>query len=197
MQPTQPTHTAMVEALVSTYRRATDEQVRAGREWYPAANRRVRRIARRTGVSLARAACTMAITSPDAQLVTNLDWTARACETRGAAKVGRYPNAMHARYAPVIAGTVAPLDALRGPKIRNFYRGIMGDLYSVCIDRWALRAAGWARDTVTPRQYERVEAAYREAASLCGETPRDFQAIVWTVVRQETGIEYTDIHEEA
>lgn len=190
----QPTHNEMTAALVDAYRRASGEQRERGRAWYPNAGRKVRRIARRTGTTVARTACTMAITSPDAQLVTNLAWTERACETGGAAKVGRYPNAMHGRYAPVLAGTVAPLAALRGPKIRNFYRGIMGDVYSVCIDRWALRAAGWPADTVTPRQYERVAAAYREAAALCGETPRDFQAIVWTVVREDTGIAYTDIH---
>lgn len=177
MSATHPLH--------STYRRATPDQIERGRAWYADFRRECARIARDTGVPLARVVATAAITSPDARLSTNLMWTRKACEARGACKVGRYPNAMHARYAPILSGSVAPLRGVGGDKVTAFYRAIMGDRDSVVLDRWALRAVGHDRDTCTPKQYREYAARYRRAAEVEGEHPADFQAIVWIVLRDD------------
>lgn len=175
----------MSTELLDTYARATDEQRERGRAWYARMRQACEGIAKDTGVPLARVAATAAITSPDAQLSTNLAWTRKACETRGDAAVGRYPNAMAARYRPILAGAVPPADGVGGPKVTAFYRAIMGDADAIVLDRWALRAVGHPRDTATPRQYERLAAVYADIAAQVGEHPRDFQAIVWIVLRDE------------
>ena len=186
---------AVIARLVADYRRATDEQRHRGRAWYPLMLATTRRIARETATTVARATATAAITSPDAQLATNVRWTREACATRGAARVGRYPTAMQARYAPILRGDVTPLAALTGDKVRAFYRAILGDTDAVVLDRHALRVAGHHRDTATPVQYRRIAALYRAAAAEVGETPRDFQAILWIVQRERGRAKLQDIHE--
>ena len=173
----------MVASLLDTYRRATPAQRERGREWYRDFRRECARIARETDTPLRRVVATAAITSPDARLSTNVSWTRQACVTRGAAKVGRYPNAMHARYAPILTGAVRPQDGVGGRKVTSFYRAILGDSDAVVLDRWALRAAGHGRDTCTDKQYDAIAGLYREAAFLMHETPAAFQAIVWIVLR--------------
>lgn len=190
-----------MSTLLDTYAQATPEQRERGRAWYREYRRECARIARETRTPLRRVAATAAITSPDAQLVSNMRWTRSACETQGAAKVGRYPNTMHARYAPILAGNVSPLAGVGGLKVTSFYRAIMGDPNAVVLDRWALRAVGHDRGTCTPLQYARYSAMYSEAAHAVGESPRDFQAIVWTVMREAmtrpdgASVKLVDIHD--
>lgn len=181
--------------LLALYHEASDEQRANGAAWYSRMRRGCGRIARTTGTPLRRVVATAAITSPDAQLSTNLAWTRTACETRGAALVGRYPNAMAAKYRPILQGSSRPVDTVGGDKVTNFYRAILGDDDAVVLDRHALRAAGHGRDTATPLQYARIANEYRTAAALVGESPRDFQAIVWVVLRERGRARLTDIHE--
>lgn len=181
--------------LIETYNRATPAQRVRGRAWYATMRRQCAGIARSTGVPLNRVIATAAITSPDATLASNVKWTREACRTGGEARVGRYPNAMHARYAPIIAGAVKPLDGVGGDKVTAFYRAIVGDREAVVLDRWALRAVGHTRDTATPKQYREYAALYADIARSVGEHPRDFQAIVWIVLRDEARAKHPDIHE--
>ena len=173
-----------MSSLLDIYHRATPAQLAQGRAWYDEYRRECGAISRRTNVPLRRVVATAAITSPDAQLVSNMAWAMRACESLGDAPAGRYPNAMQARYRPILRGETAPLEGVGGLKVTNFYRAILGDPNAVVLDRWALRAVGHDRDTCTPNQYTRYTALYSEAAHAVGETPRDFQAIVWTVLRE-------------
>lgn len=189
------TDTLTLDRLIALYHDATAEQRDRGRAWYDRYRRGCARIARGTNTPLRRVVATAAITSPDAQLVTNLAWARTACETRGAAAVGRYPNAMGAKYRPIIAGDVAPELGCGGLKVRAFYRAILGDRDAVVLDRHALRAAGHHRDTATAAQYARIAELYRRAADTVGESPRDFQAIVWTVLRERGRAKLADIHD--
>lgn len=181
--------------LLALYHESTAEQRENGRHWYDRFATGCGRIARQTGTPLRRVVATAAITSPDAQLSTNLAWTRTACETRGAALVGRYPNAMAAKYRPILAGEAAPGATVGGDKVTNFYRAILGDTDAVVLDRHALRAAGHLRDTATPLQYRRIAEQYRAAAAAAGESPRDFQAIVWVVLRERGRARLVDIHD--
>jgi hypothetical protein len=121
-----------------------------------------------------------AATSPACTVRTNLAWTREAVRTNGAARVGRYPNAMAPRIRAALDGDLL---AVGGLKVTNFARAILGDTDAVVLDRWALRAAGHGRITCTEKQYARIADEYRTAARSVGETPRDFQAIVWVVSR--------------
>jgi hypothetical protein len=127
----------------------------------------------------------MAITSPDAQLSTNVRWTEAACRN-GGRTAGRYP----ADQLPKIRAALEskrPGRYATGPKVGAFYRAIMGCPDHLVIDRWASFAAGGPRDKVPPAALRReIERAYRAVAARVGETVRDFQAVVWIVVRETT-----------
>lgn len=174
-----------VQALVNYYEHAPPSVRRRGRSWYPEVRRRLVTIANESDRPLSQAVAVFAITSIDAQLITNLRWTEEVL--RGERKAGRYP----AHQAPLIEGalqTTKPRRYVRGPKCSAFYRAVMGDTDVVVLDRWAARAAGYPNkhdlDRITTRR--ELERMYREAAHLCGETVRAFQAIVWIVVREST-----------
>ena len=76
-----------------------------------------------------------------------------------------------------------PLQVLSGPKVRNFYRAMMGDENAMTVDRWMLRAVGWPTDTITNGQYDLVANAIRQASLGTGLTPAQYQAAVWVKVR--------------
>jgi hypothetical protein len=179
------------DKLLAAYHRATPEQKRRGRDWYDAAREACETISLETGVALDRVAAVMAITSPDAKLATNIAWTRAACaakQRRLPLTAGRYP----ANQRPKVQRALDqrrknPGEAVRGPKVSAFYRAIMGDDDTLVIDRWAAFAAGFGRQRPpTRRQAATIEAAYRQAAASVGESVRDFQAIVWIVVREST-----------
>lgn len=188
--------------LLALYDGATDDQRDRGRRWYPTARRVLARDARQYGTTTARAVAVFAITSPDTQLLTNLRWTRQALASRGAAKVGRYPG----RMVPAVRNALAsrrPGKYATGPKVAPFYRAILGDTDALVLDRWALRVAT-GDDRPTAQNRRTADAAYREAAALRGESPRDFQAITWIAARESamkkrngsaTAVRYTDIHD--
>jgi hypothetical protein len=176
-----------VAELVALYESANPDAVKRGRKWYRTARRECESIARDTGYSVAQVAAVMAITSPDAQLRTNIDWTREACESRGSSKVGRYPSAMMPKVRAALADARRPGQYATGPKVSAFYRGIMGDREALVVDRWAAFAAGYPRSAkLTTKARREIERAYRIAAERVGESLRDFQAIVWIAVREST-----------
>lgn len=173
------------QTLVSLYEKASPCVRRRGRAWYPETNRQLREIAERNGCPLSHAVAVFSIVSPAAQLVTALRWTEEILA--GEREGGRYPN----RQAPKIeaaCSTRYPVTRITGPKVNAFYRAIMGDRDALVLDRWAIRAAGdlTLYSDIPRRIRAELDAAYRAAAAVCGETVRAFQAIVWIVCRETT-----------
>jgi hypothetical protein len=82
-----------------------------------------------------------------------------------------------------------PEDAIRkyctGPKVSAFYRCLVGDADSLCLDSHAInawcgrRVTGTKLPGVRTESLRRCRADYIRAASLAGETVASFQAIVW------------------
>lgn len=169
------------ERLIGLYHEATPEQAQRGREWYDDFRAACRGMSHGYRTPLANVVHVAAATSPACHVRTNLAWTREAVRTNGAARVGRYPNAMAPRVRAALDGRH---EAVGGLKVRHFARAILGDTSAVVLDRWALRAVGHHADSCTPNQYARYAAVYTEAAEAVGETPRDFQAIVWIVLRE-------------
>lgn len=180
------------QQLLNRYHAATPAQKRRGRAWYDAARAECERLADEYGVGMARVAAVLAITSPDAQLVTNIRWTEAALRRKRARKAqtsaGRYPANQLPKLRRALDGRVPnPGAAVSGPKVEAFYHAIMGDQDCLVIDRWASYAAGGPRD-VPPRRKQRevIGQAYIEAARIAGESVRDFQAIIWIQAREST-----------
>ena len=170
--------------LLALYAQASPAVRRRGRSWYPETNRRLREVAVRTGSTPAQATAVFSIVSPAVQLVTALNWTEEIL--RGERVGGRYPNMQGPRIEAALASRY-PVKMITGPKVNAFYRAIMGDTSALVLDRWAAFAAGHDRGRDIPRAvWRQLDAAYRAAAALCGETVRAFQAIIWIVTRETT-----------
>ncbi len=178
----------MEERLVQIFRSATPAQRRRGKAWYATARIAAERMAVEHGVGLTRVACIMGITSPRAQLVTNL------ARTRAALR------GEPVRGFPYMDEQVqAPIARLNGPKVVPFAKAIMG-LDVLVLDTWALAACGLP-EKPTAEQRRQAVAAYTAAAKRCRQSLRDFQAIVWIAVREQAtrsnGVAYRprDIHD--
>lgn len=170
------------EKLALLYEQAQPAVRRRGRTWYPQAYRLCEALADEYGRKPAQVAAVLAITSVDAQLLTNIRWTEEIL--RGEREAGRYP----AHQAPLVRAALStryPGRFVTGPKCSAFYAAIMGDTSALVIDRWAAAALGHGPRLGNPVRRE-LDHAYRMAAALCGETVRAFQAIVWILVREST-----------
>ena len=159
----------------------------AAHGWYTIAQRETRRLARDHGTTRARAAGVIAALSPLQTWVGNVgaaDQVLAAADRgdRTAPRVGLRRNV--AKAWAIATGEGRPLDILSGPKVRAFYRNIMGDLSAVTVDRWAARAAGVTEAYPSTRaRYDEVAACYIAAAAVVGVEPAILQAIVWCSIR--------------
>lgn len=188
--------------LRRAYADADDATRAAGRAWYPSAAREASALAgiAPAGIGASRCAAVIAALSPRLRWGHNLA-DARAAVLAASRLAGdpvfgdadgiaaavsharRYAFPESAAKAARILAGERPDAVLRGPKSRAFWRAIAGDRESVTVDVWAALAAGYDPDRLTPRRIATITRAYTLAAEWAGETPRDFQAIVWLAVR--------------
>lgn len=173
---------------------ATAADLADGLAWYDRARRAAAEMAERHDVSVECATGAIAALSPRCQWTINV----RAAELMLA-------TAAKGQSEPVTAGTLSnrakawriargesPELVLSGPKVRAFYRNIMGDREAVTVDVWAARAAegrDWPHAPVK-RRYRLLAESYRRAGERRGMHPRDAQAAVWTVYRRLHGYQY-------
>lgn len=176
----------MTARLLALWGDATADELAAGLDWYHRARARCRVIARTAGITLRQAAGVVAALSPRCHWSVNLAWAGRVCLARTTGAECPVVSLGHCRRkAWAIAGGADPSEVLRGPKVRAFYRSIMGDVGSVTVDRWAEQAAT-GRTTgrgVVGNRYLEIESAFRAAAGIVGVSPRELQAALWVHVR--------------
>jgi hypothetical protein len=174
----------VLETLLDLYATSTPEIRRRGRQWYPSCRRLLKEMADEHGYSVAQAAAVCAIVSANVQLISCLSFTEAILA--GRREAGCFPS-HQAPLVKAVLNTRHPGRFVRGPKCTAFFSAIVGDVNALVLDRWAVRAAG-----VTDRRWEgkamrrEIDAAYRSAAELCGETVRSFQAITWINCREQT-----------
>lgn len=110
----------------------------------------------------------------------------------GATSWTRYPNGSgiagtgNAEKAIRILNGEDPAKVLGKKKTGSFLDNLTGNEDNVTGDIWAIRAAvddAHAQDKLTPKQYEQLQNAYRQAAAELGYTPEATQAIVWDSIR--------------
>ena len=174
----------MVETILSYYRSDVAQEYEA-RGWYTLAQGAARRMARRHGVSLRRAAGVIAALSPLNSWAVNLMMADRLLGEAAAGRRSVPRNCglrRNVEKAWAIAQGARPLDVLSGKKVRAFYRNMTGDMHAVTVDRWAARAAG-VHESHATRLYDEIAAAYTEAAAIVGLTPAVLQAIIWCSIR--------------
>lgn len=182
---------AMTDAaanLVGLYER--NPQRAADLEWYANAKRLIRRRAAAAGLPWRRYAAVVAATSPMQQWDSksggfpNLDAADRVIAWhRGEAPTARTLGS-NARNAARILNGAQPRSVL-GPKTGAFYRALIGQDREPVLDRWALRAIGWPRESVSLKEVPAAAAPYLEAAAYLETTPAALQAATWTQIRRE------------
>jgi hypothetical protein len=175
----------MVANILASYGRTEGTWMRpAGETWYPAAREWTKEILRLTGsdMDLDRA------TSIVAQLSENTSWPMnmqRFIQYASGQKVGA--TGSNLGRVKAIAEADDPLSAVRGPKINNFVRSILGRFHdAVAVDRWAARIALGTGDKELAQKilgragaYESMADAYRTAAGQVGISPSELQAVTW------------------
>lgn len=168
----------LASALLAVFRAAPAAAHTEGALWYLKARRVARTIARVCGVTQAQAAGVIAALSPRLQWVANVRAAGKLC-------AGVIPSGVfraNLTKAKLILSGVRPLSVLRGPKVRAFYRAIMGDESAAVVDVWTARAAGLTR-IPTDRDYRDVSAALAHVAAFEGITVARVQATAWVAVR--------------
>lgn len=173
-----------VANILNVLNQASDAEYIAGTYWYREANELALDLAGTGGVKMA--AGVIAALSPRMPWGRNKELAVRAFADGHAS--GTLGNSV--RAADRILAGEDPLDVLKGDKVRSFYLNIMGDTDAVTVDRHALevylgkRFADKDRPSIGKRLYREASDAYREAADIAGDTPRDVQAITWLVWRR-------------
>lgn len=198
---TSTTPGAMVDRIVAIYRDTDSATRNEGRAWYPTMLRHVLRLAGKYMRHPVHVAAVMAATSPRVSVQRNIAITESIL---AATSNGHRPDAaslglgMRAFVRAGIRCALGTLDDMEfhttktgmvtgAQKTRCFYRNILGDTDHVTVDVWATRAA--CGDDVEGQpsgaNYRAIADAYRAAAQIVGESPRDLQAIVWIATRGE------------
>lgn len=169
----------LVTRFVRAWRAATRSERAQGRAWYPEARRTVRQLADASGSSQAVAAGVVAALSPRLMWVVNV--RAAGVVLQGGIPAGVFKTSLY-KAQRIASRAARPLDVLRGPKVRAFYRAIMGDTRAAVVDVWVLRVAGWAR-SLTERAYAQVAGALEVAAAKLRVSVTDLQATAWVAIR--------------
>lgn len=170
-----PDHETMVFRLLGHF----EDSDLDGTSWYRASRQFCEELAKEAGISLAKVAGITAALSPQVQ------WNRNKLMAHEVALTGWTTGQTTANIhkAVRIWEGEQPLRVLGGNKVRAFYRAIMGHEDAVVLDTWMATALGWPHNGFTDRQYQRCEAALREAAAVTSLSPANFQAVVWTHVR--------------
>lgn len=168
--------------------------VKAGRDWYPMAGSFGRRIADETGVKHEQAIGVL--TALSAGTAWNSNMTKYGTAMRTMATPGMfhetafpYGEGLDAhRKAIAIMHGVDPKKAFgTSPKVGQFYGGVMGDLDTLTLDRWAFRTTTRnGTDQLNGRERTRAEKAWRKVAEEHGLKPAEFQAALWLQQQIET-----------
>lgn len=175
----------LTRRATATFRSATEDQLRRGRDWYPEAHRVARNQADEHGVTIEVASGVLAALSPRLGWGPNVMLAERMLASHGTLDHGALGRSL-AGAREIYAGT-APLEVLGGPKTRAFYQAILtaGESPDAVIDRHAWDMLVNQRGATPPTRKQYVEAADRmqRAASILGETVSNVQATAWIVWR--------------
>lgn len=179
--------------ILAVWDRATPESLAEGLAWYSVANQFARSLTS-PAISLTQVCGVIAALSPQKSWKHNKTLAILAVTNGFASK---HTKAMCAHADAILAGN-HPLDVMKGPKTRDFFRCIYNphDIEAVCIDRHAVsigvgkflgdRAGSVGVVLKRVGEYERVQRAYRRAATTIGNIlPMQVQAVTWVQWRKE------------
>ena len=194
--------TSRLTPILGTYHLSNEQERSAGKNWYPQAHRTALDVSGPFRCGVITSAGVIAALSPNNKWERNIQDAQRLLDTfktdgaYAASQVTVSTYGANLQKALTIlklqAATAADVEAiLHGQKIRAFYRCILGDTQSVCVDGHAYSI--WRGEHITttktpkisPRLYAQISADYTQAANLISSqqfhvvTPAELQAITW------------------
>lgn len=175
-------HRHMRDRLLSIYSAASGDVVEAGRLWYPGAENVIADLSREFSLGRPRVAAIVAVLSPRQRWRKNIEGARHVLEGEAWRAPGYAEN--RAKAEALLAG--APIEQIvGGEKVTSFWANLIGSRTAVTVDVWAQRAAlgYYHRHQPKRSRYRRLVSIYRAAAETVGETPREFQSIVWNAIR--------------
>lgn len=162
------------ETIEEHYRSASAEARAQGMTWYAKARGIVRVHAVAHAVPERHALAAFAALSPRVSYRRNVELLGTLLAT------GRAPTLRNAeREALRVLETG---DRPSGRKVGAFFDCLMGSETAVCLDTWALRAAG-VSESPSASVFETVRQAYVDVAHRAGILPSQCQAVVWCAIR--------------
>lgn len=175
----------LVRRATIAYRRATPEQLAAGRHWYMQANAIAHAQALRHGVPITVAAGVISALSPRLGWGPNTAIAERLLASRGTLDAGAMGRSL--AHARAIYEGRDPDRILRGQKTNAFYHAILscGQSPVSVIDRhaWDMLTNQRGADGPNITQYRAADAAMRRAAQILGVGVHEVQATTWLVQR--------------
>lgn len=168
----------IVSKLVAAWNTTSAEDREAGEDWYRSARAVVGHMAARHGVSRSTAAGVVAALSPRIHWARNLD--VADVVLSGGIPSGVFKASL-AKALAIRSGRRAN-DVLKGPKVRAFYRALMGDRDAAVVDTWMVKVIGWTGN-VKSKAYGRIATAMQSAAKRVGVAVTTLQAATWVAIR--------------
>lgn len=175
-------HRHMRDRLLAIHENAAPAVIDAGRLWYPSAENVIADLSREFQLGRPRVAAIVAVLSPRQRWRKNIEGARHVLGGEAWRAPGFDTN--RTKALALLAG--APLaNIIGGDKVTSFWANLIGSRTAVTVDVWAQRAALGYYHQWQPKDaaYCRLVRAYRVAAEMVGETPREFQAIVWNAIR--------------
>lgn len=189
----------LVRNLLSVYHRSSLADRDAGLAWYPRACYGVEQWAKTLGLPRATVACVIATLSPQCRWEANLRI---ALEMLSGRMVSPGEGALNANIRKAYrvladrADSVAPY-FVSAPKVTAFSLNLQGYANAITVDTHAAQAAledSTVKLRLPAARYSVFEASYRDAATLLGIRPCDFQAIIWCRWKREFSPEAKRFH---
>ena len=178
---------------------ATKQEIKDGLIWYKAAQDHCRVQAKRYGISTYNYATIVSMLSPNNKWERNLIDADQlvssylAGESIDDFKVCTYGANKLKAWNAMSKGS--EIDGTNSPKTHSFAMNMIGSIDSITIDKWMIRAALCGPDdgvidtveSVTPKQYRRLEALCATVAQGFGMAGHSIQAIIWLTIKRHWG----------
>lgn len=171
----------MVQSTLKYWRLATPKQRRDGTAWYRLAYLWCERAARRHRYPLRTVVAIVAVLSQRTTWNVTIRWTDNAL--RG--DMPPHLTSVRNKVQQLLDGERVER-VIRGPKIIEFYRAIMGDMDAIVLDTWMLQTLGHHRQSATQLQNAQLTAMLERDAKRAGAPPAIYQAVIWCAVRRRS-----------
>ena len=208
----ETTQTKVVKNLLRYYALCSNEDIEAGKRWYPEAHEFCKGLAEQYNMPLYKVAGIVSVFSPQASWPQNRAWAEEFIRNRGRGFMGNRERTIKAKKIYNATHPEQVYDNLAttpngARKTKAFYKNITlpGFCDTTTIDRHAIaacfqrpeksRALNDKEGSVTPVQYDFISDCYVKAARKVNMIPHDFQAAIWLTVRRVRGLSKPEVVE--